>query len=83
MQPETTNRRPDTRQDAAAIAAAAQTRADDARERSRAASAAAEQATTEYARRAHERVADVHAALALSHEDHARALRLPGMGDRP
>jgi hypothetical protein len=83
MQPETTNRRPDTRQDSAAIAAAAQTRADDARERSRAASAAAEQATTEYARRAHERVADVHAALAVSHEDHARALRLRGMGDRP
>jgi hypothetical protein len=82
MQPETTNRRPDTRQDAA-IAAAAQTRADDARQRSRAASAAAEQATTEYARRAHERVADVHAALAVSHEDHARALRLRGMGDRP
>lgn len=83
MQPETTNRRPDTLQDAAAIAATAQTRADDARERSRAASAAAEQATTEYARRAHERVADVHAALALSHEDHARALRLRGIGDRP
>jgi hypothetical protein len=81
MQPETTNRPNDTRQDAAAIAAA-QTRVDDARERSRTASAAAEQATTEYARRAHERVADVHAALALSHEDHARALRLRGMGDR-
>jgi hypothetical protein len=80
MQPETTNRRPDTRQDAAA---AAQTRVDDARARARAASAAAEQATTEYARRAHERVADVHAALARSHEDHARALRLRGMGDRP
>ena len=83
MQPETTNRRPDTRQDAAAIAAAAQTRVDDVRERSRAASAAAEQATTEYVRRAHERVADVHATLAVSHEDHARALRLRGMGDRP
>lgn len=78
MQPHT-NRRPDTGQDAAA----AQTRGDDARERERAALAAAEQATTEYARRAHERVADLHAALAVSHEDHARALRLPGMGDRP
>jgi hypothetical protein len=84
MRPDT-NQRPDTGQDAAATATAAQTRVDDARERERAARAAAEHATTEYARGAFERVADLHAALALSHDDHAKALRLPlrraGVGD--
>jgi hypothetical protein len=55
-------------------AGVARKRADDARQRARAARQAAEQATTEYARRAHARVADVHSALALSHDDHARAL---------
>jgi hypothetical protein len=84
MRPDT-NQRPDTGQDAAANAAAAQTRVDDARERERAARAAAEHATTEYARGAFARVADMHAALALSHDDHAKALRLrlrrAGVGD--
>jgi hypothetical protein len=78
------NQRPDTGQATAATAAtaaAAQTRVDDARERERAARAAAEQATTESARRAHRRVADLHAALALSHDDHAKALRLRRTGD--
>jgi hypothetical protein len=77
------NQRPDTGHDAAATAAAAQTRVDDARERERAARAAADHATTEYARGAFERVADLHAALALSHDDHAKALRLGrvGVGD--
>jgi hypothetical protein len=76
MQPHT-NRRPDTGQDAAA----AQTRVDDARERERAALAAAEQSTTEYARRADGRVAGLHAALALSHDDHVKARRLRRAGD--
>ena len=53
----------------------AETRADAARGRALAARDAAEHATTEYARRAQERVADIHSALALSHDDHARALR--------
>jgi hypothetical protein len=53
----------------------AATRADAARRRALAARDAAERATTEYARRTQERVADMHSALALSHDDHARALR--------
>jgi hypothetical protein len=73
MQPDT-NQRHDA-------AGAAQTRADHARERARAARVAAERATTEYARSAHRRVADLHAALALRHEDDARALRLRGAGE--
>jgi hypothetical protein len=56
-------------------ASEAETRADAARRRALAAPDAAEQATTEYARRAQERVADMHSELALSHDDHARALR--------
>jgi hypothetical protein len=75
--PPDTNQRPDTGE---ATAATAQTRVDDARERERAARAAAEQATTGSARRAHDRVADLHAALALSHDDHAKALRLRRTG---
>jgi serine/threonine-protein kinase RsbW len=54
MQPDT-NERSDARNDAAS---AAQTRANTARERALAAREAAEQATTEYARRGHDRVAD-------------------------
>jgi hypothetical protein len=65
----------DARHDAAN---AAQTRANPARERAIAAREAAEQATTEYARRAHHRVADLHGQLALRHEDRARMLRLGG-----
>ena len=63
-------------------ASAAQTLADDARERARAAREAAEQATTEYARRAYHRVADLHGQLALGHEDHARTLRFGGGRER-
>jgi hypothetical protein len=55
---------------------------DDARERARAAREAAEQATTEYARRAYHRVADLHGQLALGHEDHARTLRFGGGRER-
>jgi hypothetical protein len=75
MQPGT-NERTDARHDAAT--SAAQARGDDARERALAAREAAERATTEYARRAHHRVADVHRELALSHEDFARTLRRGG-----
>jgi hypothetical protein len=64
--------RADARRDAAR---AAQARADKARERALAARAAAERATTEYARRAHHRVADLHAWTAASQEDCARTLR--------
>lgn len=39
---------------------------------------AAERATTEYARRAHNRTAELHDDLALSHEDVARTLRSSG-----
>jgi hypothetical protein len=70
-----TNERDGARDDAAG---AARTRADNARERARAAREAAERATTEYGSRAHHRVADLHARLAVSHEDVARALRLRG-----
>jgi len=59
----------------------ARKRADDARRRARAARQAAAQATTEYARRAYARVADIHSALALSHDDHARALGRAGDPD--
>jgi hypothetical protein len=55
-------------------AVAARRRADDARRRALAAREAAERATTEYARRAHHRVADLHTELAISHEDVARTL---------
>ena len=68
---ERTDARPD-------IATAAQARAHTARERARAAREAAEQATTEYARRAHHRVADLHGELAVSHEDFARRVRAGG-----
>jgi hypothetical protein len=57
---------------------AARTRASNACKRVLAAREAAEQATTEYARRAHQRVADLHRQLALSHEDFARTLRSRG-----
>ena len=53
---------------------AARRRAEDARRRAVAAREAAEQATTEYARLAHHRVADLHAELALTHEDLAGTL---------
>jgi hypothetical protein len=56
-------------------ATAAQARADDARERALAARRAAEHATTEYTRRSHHRTADLHAELAVSHEDFARRVR--------
>jgi hypothetical protein len=83
MRPDT-NQRPDTGHDAAASAAAAQTRVTTLASES-GPRAAAEHATTEYARGAFARVADLHAALALSHDDHAKALRLPlrraGVGD--
>jgi hypothetical protein len=74
MQPD--NERRDARDDAAT---AAQARAHGARERAFVARQAAERATTEYARRAHNRSAELHDALALSHEDFVRALR-PGGG---
>jgi len=54
----------------------ATTRAEAARRRAAEARQAAQRATTDYARHAHERVADVHAQLALSHDDFARRLRL-------
>jgi len=69
------NERSDPRHDAAG---AAQMRAANARERALAAREAANQATTEYARRAHRRVAELHAELALSHEDFARTLHVGG-----
>jgi hypothetical protein len=73
MQPD--SQRPDTPDDAAG---AAQARAHDARERAVVARRAAELATTEYARRAHNRSAELHDELALSHEDSARRLRSDG-----
>jgi hypothetical protein len=73
-----TNGAGNARHDAAAVA---QRRADEARRRSTAALEAADQATTEYARRAHHRVADLHDQLALTHEDHARSLRAALAGD--
>lgn len=73
------SRRTDARRSAAGVA---QIRADDARQRALAAREAAEQATTEYARRAHHRVADLHAELALSYEDRARTLRSGGGPER-
>jgi hypothetical protein len=62
-------------------AAVAQRRAYEARRRAAAALEAAEHATTEYTRRAHHRVADLHDQLALTHEDHARSLRAALAGD--
>jgi hypothetical protein len=59
-------------------AGVARKRAEDARRRALVARQAAEQATTEYARRAHGRVADIHSALALSHDDYARTLGRAG-----
>jgi hypothetical protein len=56
-------------------AAAAQARADDARERALAARAAAQRATTEYARHTYHRVADLHTWTALRQDECARALR--------
>jgi hypothetical protein len=73
MQPD--HERPEAPDDAAG---AAQTRAHDARERALVARHAAEQATTEYARRAHNRSAELNDELALSHEDSARRLRADG-----
>jgi hypothetical protein len=67
------NERGERRQDAAGVA---QKRAANARERALAAREAADQATTEYARRAHGRVAELHTQLAVSHEDFARTLRV-------
>ena len=72
------NDRPGTRDDAAG---AAQERAHDARERAGVARHAAERATTEYARRAYSRSAELHDELALSHEDSARRLRSGGGRD--
>ena len=60
-------------------AVAARRRADDARRRALAARDAAEQANTEYARLAYERVADLHGELAVSHDDLAHRLG----GDAP
>jgi hypothetical protein len=74
MQPDP-NERTDARPDAAS---AAQARAHDARRRELAARHAAETATTDYARRAHHRVADLHGELAVSHEDFARRIRFSG-----
>jgi anti-sigma regulatory factor (Ser/Thr protein kinase) len=74
-----TNGRIEARHDAVV---AAQRRADNARRRAVAARDAAAQATTEYARRAHHRVAELHAQLAVSHDDFARTLRFDG-GDPP
>jgi hypothetical protein len=69
------NERGEPRHDAPA---AAQMRAPNARERALAARAAADEATTEYARGAHRRVAELHAELAVSHEDFARTLHVGG-----
>jgi hypothetical protein len=71
MQPDT-NDPADARRDAASTA---QARADNARERALAARRAAEHATTDCARRSHHRTADLHAELAVSHEDFARRVR--------
>jgi hypothetical protein len=71
MQPDT-NDAADARHDAAS---AAQARAHNARERALAARQAADRATTGYTRRAHHRAADLHAELAVSHEDFARRVR--------
>jgi hypothetical protein len=68
MQPDT-NDPADARHDAAS---AAQARAHNARERALAARQAAEHATTEHTRRSHHRTADLHAELAVSHEDSLR-----------
>ena len=64
-------------------AAKAHARADDSRRRAAAARQAAEGATTEYARRAHQRVADMHTELAQSHEDSAQRLRSGGTDSDP
>jgi hypothetical protein len=69
------NERGNPRHDASS---AAWLRVANAREHALAAREAAEQATTEYARRAHCRVAELHAELALSHRDFARTLRFGG-----
>lgn len=61
------DRRPD--------AASAQARADEHRRRAGAARRAADKAATEYARRSHHRVAELHAALARHHAHSARTLR--------
>jgi hypothetical protein len=74
MRPDETE---DTRPRSAAARAAA-ARAADARRRAIAAREAADQATTEYARRAHRRVADLHAQIAWSHEHAARTLHSNG-----
>jgi hypothetical protein len=66
-----------------AAALSAQARAGRARRRARAARRAAERAATEYARRSHYRVGDLHAAAARHHEDVARRLRLSGAGGGP
>jgi hypothetical protein len=67
---------PDSYEDVGHDAAgAAQVRADGARRRAGAARQAAERATTEYARRAHHRVADLHAEIARHHELGARTPR--------
>jgi hypothetical protein len=59
-------------------AATAQARADDAHRRSAAARDAADGAVTEYARSSHRRAAELHAGLAVRHEERARALRPRG-----
>lgn len=69
------NERGDLRHDAAG---AAQIRAANARKRALAAREAANEATTEYARGAHRRVAELHMELALSHEDFARTVHVGG-----
>jgi hypothetical protein len=60
--------------------AAAQTRAATARGRAGAARRARDSAATEYARRAHSRVADLNAGMARHHEHSARTIR-SGAGD--
>jgi hypothetical protein len=62
-------------------AGVAKARAHDARKRARVSRRAAEHATTEYARRALNRSADLNDELALSHEDSARRLRSGGGRD--
>jgi serine/threonine-protein kinase RsbW len=66
-----------------AAALSAQARAGSAGRRARAARRAGERAATEYARRSHYRIADVHAAVARHHEDVARRLRLSGPDGGP
>jgi len=73
MQPD--SERPDAPDHAAGVA---QARAHDARKRALVSRRAAERATTEYARRAHNRNAELNDELALSHEDSARRLRSDG-----